>query len=177
MIKNVLFSRFRGCWEFEGFPCSSVARICMKCRRPGFDLWVGKIPWKRKWQPIPASLPGKSHGHRSRVGCSPWRIGCDLFWHGERGIVLPTTNKNGRIICLICNLMSKSVVSTLSVRICSHPKEIPKIKAYFILILHHSVTQSDKAVIISFFACCHWENKKVLVSCESFSHQEMKTLS
>ena len=108
------------------------------------------------------------------MGCSPWRTGCDISWRGERGIVLPTTNKNGRIICLICNLMSKSVVSTLSVRICSHPKEIPKIKAYFILILHHSVTQSDKAVIISFFACCHWKNKKVLVSCGSFHTRKGK---
>ena len=41
-------------------------------RRPGFDLWVGKIPWRRKWQPTPVSLPGKSHGERSLVGCSPW---------------------------------------------------------------------------------------------------------
>ena len=28
---------------------------------PGFDLWVRKIPWRRKWQPTPVSLPGKSH--------------------------------------------------------------------------------------------------------------------
>ena len=40
----------------------------------GFYLWVGKIPWRRKWQPTPVSLPGKSHGQRSLVGCSPW--GC-----------------------------------------------------------------------------------------------------
>ena len=40
--------------------------------RPGFDPWVGKIPWRRKWQPTPVSLPGKSHGHRSLAGCSPW---------------------------------------------------------------------------------------------------------
>ena len=36
------------------------------------DPWVGKIPWRRKWQPTPVSLPGKSHGHWSLVGCSPW---------------------------------------------------------------------------------------------------------
>ena len=39
---------------------------------PGFDPWVGKIPWKRAWQPIPVFLPGESHGQRSLVGCSPW---------------------------------------------------------------------------------------------------------
>ena len=32
----------------------------------------GKIPWRRKWQPTPVSLPGKSHGQRSLAGCSPW---------------------------------------------------------------------------------------------------------
>ena len=30
-----------------------------------FDLWVGKIPWRRKWQPTPVFLPGKSHGQRN----------------------------------------------------------------------------------------------------------------
>ena len=40
--------------------------------RPGFDLWVGKIPWRRKWQPTPVLLPGKSHGQRSLVGYGPW---------------------------------------------------------------------------------------------------------
>ena len=33
---------------------------------------VGKIPWSRKWQPIPVVLPGKSHGQRRLAGCSPW---------------------------------------------------------------------------------------------------------
>ena len=37
-----------------------------------FDPWVGKIPWRRKWQPIPVFLPGKSHEQRSLVGYSPW---------------------------------------------------------------------------------------------------------
>ena len=43
-----------------------------QCRRLGFDPWVGKLPWRRKWQPSPVSLPGKSHGNGSckRVGRS-----------------------------------------------------------------------------------------------------------
>ena len=44
----------------------------LQYRRPGFDPWVRKIPWRRKWQPMPVSLPGKSHGQRSLVGYSPW---------------------------------------------------------------------------------------------------------
>ena len=46
--------------------------ICLQCGRPGFDLWVGEIPWRRKWQSIPVLLPGKSLGQRSLVGYSPW---------------------------------------------------------------------------------------------------------
>ena len=38
----------------------------------GFDPWLGKIPWRRKWQPIPVFLTGKSHGQRSLAGYSPW---------------------------------------------------------------------------------------------------------
>ena len=67
--------------------------------RPRFDPWVGKIPWRRKWQPTPVLLPGKSHGRRSVVGYSPW--GCKesdmteplhfpVFWpgksHGQRSL-------------------------------------------------------------------------------------------
>ena len=36
------------------------------------DPWVGKIPWRRKWQPTLVFLLGKSHGQRSLVGYSPW---------------------------------------------------------------------------------------------------------
>ena len=46
--------------------------VCLQCGRPGFDPWVGKIPWRRKWQSTPVLLPGKSHGQRSLVGYSPW---------------------------------------------------------------------------------------------------------
>ena len=45
--------------------------ICLPWGRPGFDLWVGKIPWRRKWQPTPVFLPGESHGQRSLAGYSP----------------------------------------------------------------------------------------------------------
>ena len=46
--------------------------ICLQCGRPRFDPWVGKIPWRRKWQPTPVLLPGKSHGWRILVGYSSW---------------------------------------------------------------------------------------------------------
>ena len=39
-----------------------------QCRRPRFDPWVRKIPWRRAWQPSPVFLPGESHGQRSLAG-------------------------------------------------------------------------------------------------------------
>ena len=57
----------------SGFPGGSDSKnVCLQCGRPGFDSWVGKIPWRRKWQSTPALLPGKSHGWRSLIGYGPW---------------------------------------------------------------------------------------------------------
>ena len=42
-----------------------------QCRIHGFDPWVGKISWRRKWQPPPVFLPGKSHGQMILAGYSP----------------------------------------------------------------------------------------------------------
>ena len=44
------------------------------CRRTGFNPWVGKIPWRREWQPTPLFLPEQFHGQRSLADPSPW--GC-----------------------------------------------------------------------------------------------------
>ena len=40
--------------------------------RPGFDSWVGEIPWGREWQLTPEFLPGEFRGQRSLVDCSSW---------------------------------------------------------------------------------------------------------
>ena len=52
---------------------------CRRRRRWGFNPWVGKIPWRRKWQPTPVFLPRESHGQRILVGYSPW--GCRRVRH------------------------------------------------------------------------------------------------
>ena len=57
-----------------GFPDGSSGKepTC-QCRRHKIQFpWVGKIPWKKAWQPTLVFLPGESHGQRSLVGCSPW---------------------------------------------------------------------------------------------------------
>ena len=53
---------------------SQIVKRLLAYRRPGFDPCVRKLPWRRKWQPTPVFLPGKSHGQRSLMGYSPW--GC-----------------------------------------------------------------------------------------------------
>ena len=49
--------------EFAGLPWwLSWLRICLQCRRPGFDPWIGKIPWRRERLATPVFLPGEVHG-------------------------------------------------------------------------------------------------------------------
>ena len=54
------------------FPGGSVVKNLPANAEYEFDPWVRKIPWRRKWQPIPIFLPGESHGQKSLVGYSPW---------------------------------------------------------------------------------------------------------
>ena len=49
-----------------------VLRTHLPMQETWFDPWVGKIPWRRKWQSAPAFLPRESHGQRSLLGYSPW---------------------------------------------------------------------------------------------------------
>ena len=81
-------------------------RICLQCRRPGFDPWVRKIPWRREWQPAPVFLPGEFHGQRSLVGYSPW--GCKesdmtgrlmLFTFTPFCIIVETYHTHIQLLC------------------------------------------------------------------------------
>ena len=55
-----------------GFPGSTSGKEpacqCKRQKRWGFDPWVGKIPWRREWQPTPVFLPWESYGLRMLVG-------------------------------------------------------------------------------------------------------------
>ena len=52
----------------RGFPGGSLVKNPpAKMQETRFDPWVGKIPWRRAWQPTPVFLPGESHGQKS-----PW---------------------------------------------------------------------------------------------------------
>ena len=56
----------------QGFPGGSVVKNLHvnagDAGEPGCDPWLREIPWRRKWQPTPVFLPGKSHGQGSLVG-------------------------------------------------------------------------------------------------------------
>ena len=64
--------------------------------RPRFSPWIGKIPWRRRWQPTPVFLPGKSHGQRTLVGYSPWGctdLGTTEQLHVLENIILSEKNQ------------------------------------------------------------------------------------
>ena len=73
--------------------------VCQRRRRKrhGFDSWVGKIPWGRKWQASPIFLPRKFHGQRSLAGYSPW--GCkELDMTEQLKIHLCQRSQDGSLI-------------------------------------------------------------------------------
>ena len=70
-----MFQRNRTSKRCMGLPGGSVdkepACQCRRHRRLGFNSRIGKISWRRAWQPTPIFLPGESHGQRSLVSYSP----------------------------------------------------------------------------------------------------------
>ena len=58
---------------FTDFRFNGEEFICQyrRHRRCEFDPWVGKLSWRRAWQPTPVFLLGESHGQRSLAGYSP----------------------------------------------------------------------------------------------------------
>ena len=76
---------------FWGLPSGSVVKKLPAKAGDIFDPWVRKIPWRRKWQPTPEFLLGKSHGQKSLAGCSPRchkGVGHDLATKQQPGYFL-----------------------------------------------------------------------------------------
>ena len=53
---------------------SFISLVAQTVKKPPAmqETWVGKIHWRRQWQPIPVFLPGEFHEQGNLVGCSPW---------------------------------------------------------------------------------------------------------
>ena len=99
---------------------SLVARTVenhLQCRRPGFNPWVRKIPWRKEWLPTPVFLPGESHGQRSREGCGLWGWMYDISFSALPPAVRVT---NTRLSCWTCFLTAP--MPALLLAICSLPQ-------------------------------------------------------
>ena len=80
---------------------------CRRLKRCGFELWVGKIPWTRKWQPIPVLLPGKFHGQSSLVGYSPWVTKLDMIEYTH-------THTHTQSVCVHTHVLLEKEMATHS---------------------------------------------------------------
>ena len=54
--------------SFLGSLMAQMVKNLSAVQEPGFDPWVGKIPWRKEWQPTPVFLPGESHGRATAHG-------------------------------------------------------------------------------------------------------------
>ena len=62
-------------WDSQVTQWVESAYHCRSCWRHRFSPWVGKIPWRRKWQPTTVFLPGKSRGGLQSIGLQRVRHG------------------------------------------------------------------------------------------------------
>ena len=78
---KVLHSMCQQTWKTQQWPQDWKGQFSFQSQRKAMpknvqsttQLHPSHIPtWRRQWQPTPVPLPGKSHGWRSLVGCSPW---------------------------------------------------------------------------------------------------------
>ena len=70
--ENIMVSYIMFIFLSMGFPRGLEYKICLQCRRPRFSPWVGKIHWRKQWQPTLVFLPEEFHGQRRLAGYSPW---------------------------------------------------------------------------------------------------------
>ena len=84
-------------------------------RRPGSDPWVGKVSWRREWQPTPVFLPGEFHGQRSLVGYSPW--GHTELDMTEQIKITEGTSKVAKLINYLKYLKARGLKKKKNVRI------------------------------------------------------------
>ena len=82
---------------------AQMVKICLQCRKPGFDPWVGKIPWRMEWLPTPMCFPGEFHGQRSLAGLNPWchRVRHNWTTNTFTSLFTFSAHKNSTDICIL----------------------------------------------------------------------------
>ena len=144
-------------------------------RRPGFDPWVGKIPWRRAWLPTPVSLPGEFHGQRSLGG---------LYPIGSKRI---SPSAFSLLYCpIMMGVSEKAMAPHSSTLACKTPwtEEPGRLQSMGSRVGH------DWATSLSFFTFMHWRRKwqptpvfspgesqgwEILVGCCLWGHTESDT--
>ena len=107
----------------------SDRKSACQCRRHGFDPWVGKISWRKKWKPTPVFLLGKVHGQRSLVDRLLWmgsqRVGHNwAYTHTHTQHILNTISHKKRLRKVLLNTFKSKWQETRG--------EIPKLRPLFI---------------------------------------------
>ena len=96
---------------------------CRRHRRCGLDPWIGKIPWRREWQPTLVFLPGKFHKQRNLVGYSPGGHTASemtMSTHALSQFLDFKWKRNGKK-CIPSSLKTSPLILVLSPRLCISP--------------------------------------------------------
>ena len=113
---------------------------CRRHRRFGFDPWVRKIAWRRKWQPTPVFLPGKTHGQRSLVGYSPW--GCTEHTHIHK--------------CICCAVLTQLCLTLRDPVDCIYSHYRIRFIILFTQIIHKKQKQTNKRKRFKSYSTVPW---------------------
>ena len=102
---------------FKGFPGGisgkEPACQCRRRKRNGFNPWVRKMPWRRKWQPTLVSLPRESHGQRTLVDYGPWDSLSTNTGAGSHVLLQGIFLTQGSNPCLLCLLHYRQILYPL----------------------------------------------------------------
>ena len=124
-------------------------KSALHIRWPNYWSFSFIIPWRRKWQPTPVSLPGKSHGHRSLVGCRLQRVRHD--WATDSFSIRPSNEYSGLISFRIDWFDLLAVQRTLKSLLQHHSSKAPILRhsAFFIVQLSHLYMTTGKTIALT----------------------------
>ena len=91
-----------------------------RCKGYGLDPWVGKITWRRKWQPTPVFFPGQSHGQRSLVGYGSWGHKESDTTEHMCAHTHTHTHVHTRVLTHMCAHRDTCVHTCTCTRVCTH---------------------------------------------------------
>ena len=77
---GILLNLLLAIWESWASLVTQPVKNLRAMQETWFDPWVGKIPWRREWQPTPIFLPGEFRGQRSLASYSPWDLRVGHNW-------------------------------------------------------------------------------------------------